>query len=155
MGRTVGFFAAFASIPCPKISFVSGHAFGAGANLALQADILVADPGSEFAFPEIRAGFAPLLALNTLLRTVRMRDALWLVSTAETVNAERALALGLVSEIGTFERRSPGPTWLADHSAELRVATAFAWEHGMLTPAERAPLSLAGMIEESERARGA
>lgn len=153
VGRTVNFFSTFASIPCPKVSFVTGQAYGAGANLALQADILVADQSAEFAFPEIRAGFAPLLALNTLLRTVRTRDALWLVTTAESVGADRGLAMGLVSETGTFETALARAAWLAGHRAEWSVATAFAWETAALTPAQRAPLSLAGMIEESERSR--
>lgn len=152
--RTVGFFAAFASIDCPKVSFVTGSALGAGANLALQADLVVADAASQFGFPEIRAGFAPLLAMNTLLRTVQSRTALWLALTAETIVAERALMLGLVSEIGTCETALHRAAWLAEHRAEWNALTAFANEHGMKSAPERGPISVEWMIAELERSRG-
>src|SRR5205085_704329 len=48
-----------AECPKPVIASVSGLALGAGCELAMMCDIVVADPAASFGQPEIRVGIMP------------------------------------------------------------------------------------------------
>jgi methylglutaconyl-CoA hydratase len=50
---------ALQALPMPTIAVVEGHALGGGAELALAADLRVADTRAAFAFPEARLGIIP------------------------------------------------------------------------------------------------
>jgi enoyl-CoA hydratase/carnithine racemase len=89
-----------AESPKPVIAAVSGYALGAGCELALMCDIIVADSTAQFGQPECRLGVMPGAGgSQRLIRAIGKAPASLLLMTGGMLNAERAYALGLVSEL--------------------------------------------------------
>jgi enoyl-CoA hydratase len=86
--------------PFVTIAAVHGICFGGGLELALACDIIVADKMARFAFPELRLGLIPgfggIPRLKRDLGNGFVRDLLF---TGRSVNATRAQAVGLVSQL--------------------------------------------------------
>ncbi|WP_234824307.1 enoyl-CoA hydratase/isomerase family protein [Bremerella cremea] len=85
--------------PKPIIAAVNGPAMGLGAGLALAADIVIASPEATFGFPEPKRGIVSGLCTPLLHFRVGGSHAARLLLTGEAVSAERALQIGLVSEL--------------------------------------------------------
>ena len=84
----------------PVIAAVSGFALGAGCELAMMCDILIADTSARFGQPEAKVGIMPGAGgTQRLLRAVGKPVANLLLLTGELLGAERAAQLGLVSEL--------------------------------------------------------
>jgi enoyl-CoA hydratase len=96
-------------IDCPKpvIAAVAGLAWGAGCELALMCDIIVADPTAQFAQPESRLGVMPGAGgAQRLIRALGRPMASYLLMTGDPLSGDRAYQLGLVCELvaaGTVE----------------------------------------------------
>lgn len=123
----------------PVIAEVNGHAIGGGLELALTADIRVAASGVKLGMPPAKLG---LIYSHTGL--AKFIDVCGPANTAElffvgrTVDAERALGMGLVNEVAEPDALDAR---VLDLAAEI---------------ASNAPLSLAGnkrMIRELRRLR--
>src|SRR6202140_5758782 len=86
--------------PFVTIAAVHGACLGGGLELALACDIIVADKMARFAFPELRLGLIPgfggIPRLKRDLGNAFVRDLLF---TGRSVNATRAQAVGLVSQL--------------------------------------------------------
>ena len=86
--------------PLTTIAAVHGVCFGGGLELALTADLIVADKSARFCFPELRLGLVPgfggIPRLNRDVGNGVVRD---LLLTGRSVGAKRAHALGLVSQV--------------------------------------------------------
>jgi enoyl-CoA hydratase len=86
--------------PFVTIAAVHGVCFGGGLELALLCDIVVADKMARFAFPELRLGLIPGFGgIPRLKRDVGNGFVRNLLFTGRTVNATRAHAVGLVSQL--------------------------------------------------------
>jgi len=84
----------------PVIASIQGRCWGAGLQLALGADYRMAHPESSLSIMEARWGLIPDMGGTLALRELMGRDqASRLTMTAETLDANHALELGLVSEI--------------------------------------------------------
>jgi 2-(1,2-epoxy-1,2-dihydrophenyl)acetyl-CoA isomerase len=84
----------------PVIAAVNGAAFGAGLNLALAADFVLASPQASFCAVFGRIGFVPDLGGMYLLpRIVGLQRAKDLVFTARTLQPEEARDMGIVYRI--------------------------------------------------------
>lgn len=84
----------------PVIAAVCGAALGAGCELALMCDILVAGRSARFGQPEARVGIMPGAGgTQRLIRVLGKHVASLLLMTGESLHAERAYQLGLVSEL--------------------------------------------------------
>lgn len=84
----------------PVIAAVSGFALGAGCELAMMCDVIVADRSARFGQPEVRVGIMPGAGgSQRLLRAVGKPVASLLLMTGATLDAARAAQLGLVSEL--------------------------------------------------------
>lgn len=81
------------------VARVQGHAAGFGAGLAALCDVAVAVRRAQFSFPEARINLAPAVVLGWLPRIVGRRAAFWLTATAEPVEGDNLVDLGLVNEI--------------------------------------------------------
>jgi enoyl-CoA hydratase/carnithine racemase len=87
-------------LPVPVIAAVQGVAYGGGFHIALGADIRFIAPDARIAFVEITWGLVPDLSGTQALRRLGPRDvAKKLIFTGETVSGEKAVALGLGTEL--------------------------------------------------------
>lgn len=93
-------FIEFCNIELPVIAAVDGPAFGAGFNLTLGCDFVLASPRARFCAVFGRIGLVPDLGgLFLLPRMVGLARAKELIMTARSIGAEEAKELGLVLEI--------------------------------------------------------
>ena len=84
----------------PLVAAVNGYCLGAGLEIALQCDLLVASEGAQFGLPEVAVGSLPGAGgVGKLLRAIPRAAAMHLLLTAEKISAERAYQLGLVSAV--------------------------------------------------------
>lgn len=83
----------------PTVAAVEGWALGGGMELALSCDVILADDSARFGLPEVRLGLIPGCGGTQLLpRRIPRAVAARLLFTGDTVDAEEALRLGLVSQ---------------------------------------------------------
>jgi enoyl-CoA hydratase len=86
--------------PLTTIAAVHGVTFGGGFELALVCDLIVADKTTRFCFPELRLGLIPgfggIPRLKRDLGNAVVRDLLF---TGRSINAAKAQAVGLVSQV--------------------------------------------------------
>lgn len=84
----------------PVIAAVSGFALGAGCELALMCDFIVADPSARFGQPELAVGIMPGAGgTQRLVRTVGKQVASYMLMSGEPISGERACQLGLVADL--------------------------------------------------------
>ncbi len=96
---------AFAKLDVPIIAAVNGSAIGAGCDLACMCDIRLAAVGATFAESFVKLGIIPGDGGAWLLpRVVGMSRACELAFTGDTIDADAALAIGLVSRVVPEER---------------------------------------------------
>ena len=96
---------AIASISQPVIAAINGDALGQGLELALSSDIRLASEKAHFGFPQMAQGQIPMDGgTQRLPRIVGKSKAMELLLTAETINAEEALQIGLVNKVVAGEK---------------------------------------------------
>lgn len=87
-------------LPLTTIGVVHGICFGGGFELALTCDVLIAEKNARFAFPELRLGIVPgfggIPRLRRDVSNALVRD---LLLTGRSINAKKAVACGLVSQM--------------------------------------------------------
>jgi 2-(1,2-epoxy-1,2-dihydrophenyl)acetyl-CoA isomerase len=84
----------------PVVAAVDGVAFGAGLSLALAADYVIATPRARFCSVFARLGFVPDAGGMYLLpRAIGLARAKEMVFSARVVEAQEALAIGLVQRL--------------------------------------------------------
>jgi enoyl-CoA hydratase/carnithine racemase len=87
-------------VPVPVIAAIRGAAFGGGLQIALGADLRIAGRDARLSVMEIHYGLVPDMSISqTLPRLMPADRAKDLVFTGRIVEAEEALALGLVTRI--------------------------------------------------------
>jgi cyclohexa-1,5-dienecarbonyl-CoA hydratase len=87
------------SLSVPSLALVRGPALGAGCELALFCDLVLADENASFALPEVKMGmFAPMAAIILPQQAGRNR-ALELMLTGASISAEDAARMGLINRV--------------------------------------------------------
>lgn len=87
-------------LPLTTIGVVHGVCFGGGFELALTCDVLVAEKSARFGFPELRLGLIPGFGgIPRLRRDVSNAVVRDLLLTGRSINAKKALASGLASQM--------------------------------------------------------
>ena len=81
------------------IAAINGAAYGGGLEIALACDVRICSENAHMALAEVKVGLcAPSGSLN-LPRLVGLSNAMWLLLSGESVRADEALRLGLVTRI--------------------------------------------------------
>ena len=89
-----------ASIAQPVIAAINGDVLGQGLELALSCDVRLASNKACFGFPQVSSGFIPMDGgTQRLPRLIGRGKALELILAAETISAEEALEIGLVTQV--------------------------------------------------------
>ncbi|WP_150307797.1 enoyl-CoA hydratase/isomerase family protein [Planctomonas psychrotolerans] len=84
----------------PVIAAINGYAFGGGLETALTCDIRIASSTATFAAPEIKLGWIGGGGMSALLaHSIGASNAALMLMTGDPIDATRALAWGLVSEV--------------------------------------------------------
>jgi len=84
----------------PIIAAVNGRALGGGVELLEATDIRIASATASFALPEPKVGIVPGAgSMVRLPRQLPYAHAMYMMLTAQTVDAETALRWGLISEV--------------------------------------------------------
>jgi enoyl-CoA hydratase/carnithine racemase len=95
----------FAALPQPTVAAITGYCLGGGLELALAADIRVADPNAVFGFPEIGIGILPssggVTRITRVVGAGRARD---LVLRARRFDTDLAERWGIVTEVAPAGR---------------------------------------------------
>jgi enoyl-CoA hydratase/carnithine racemase len=108
----------FESLEVPVIAAVNGPAIGAGCDLACMCDVRIAAQGARFAESFVKVGLVPGDGGAWLLpRIVGFSKACEMALTGDAIDAEEALACGLVSRV------VPNNDLMAEaHRLALRIA---------------------------------
>ncbi|MEQ9587349.1 MAG: enoyl-CoA hydratase/isomerase family protein [Parvibaculaceae bacterium] len=118
----------------PVIAVIEGKASGAGAELALMADIVIMSETASMQFPEISFGSLPGAGgCVRLTDAIGEKPAAYYLLTGEAISATEALALGLVSKV-------------APHGEALNVGRALAEK------ISKAPQHATWMLKDAIRA---
>jgi enoyl-CoA hydratase/carnithine racemase len=92
--------AALAGMPQPTIAAITGSCVGGGVQIATACDLRIADSTAVFGITPARLGIVyPAPALERAVHLVGPSAAKHLLFTAELIDAERALRIGLVDEV--------------------------------------------------------
>jgi enoyl-CoA hydratase/carnithine racemase len=94
--KILGVYKAFRDCPAPIITAVQGRALGFGCALVGGSDIAIAAEDARFGLPEMAHGTAPTLAMSALAK-VAPKALVHMVYSMDEINAQTALAVGLVS----------------------------------------------------------
>ncbi|MBI3567425.1 MAG: enoyl-CoA hydratase/isomerase family protein, partial [Gemmatimonadetes bacterium] len=92
-------FAALGAIELPLVMAVDGAALGAGFELVMMADVLLASERATFGQPEIRLGFFAPVGVAWLPARIGLARAIEVTSTGRTYTAAEMQAMGLVSRV--------------------------------------------------------
>ena len=93
-------FARIERLPMPSVAVVNGFAFGGGLELALACTFRLATPNAKLGLPEIKLGLIPGYGgTQRLPRVIGEARALEMILTGKTIDAQTALAWGLVNRI--------------------------------------------------------
>lgn len=91
---------AIRAFPKPMVAAVEGWCLGAGLELAMASDIVIAGEGARFGQPETNLGIIPGGGGTVLLpRLVGRALATRMILTGEPIDAAHALTAGLIAEI--------------------------------------------------------
>lgn len=114
-------FGALGASELPLVAVVDGAAMGAGFELAMMADVLLASERAKFAQPEIRLGFFAPVGVTWLARRIGPARAIEVTSTGRTYTAQEMRDFGLVSRVVATEDL---PAALGATLADLRRSSA-------------------------------
>ncbi len=133
--------------PKPVIAALHGYAFGVGLELALACDFRIAAEGTQLALPEVRLGMIPGSGgTQRLARLVGLGRAKDMIMRGRRIEAQEALALGLVTEVVPPEELDAAVDRLLDELAALSPL-ALGMAKRILNHAYDGPLALGLEVE--------
>ena len=103
------------SCPKPTIAVVQGYCLAGACEIAMACDIIVAAEDAKFGEPEIQYGSGPVTLLMPFILGQKKTNEL--LFTGDKINAEEALALGLINKIVPLDELNTAARQLA-----LRIA---------------------------------
>lgn len=107
---------AFELIEKPVISMVNGHALGAGMEIALACDMILASTSAQFGLLEVNLGLVTDLgATQRLPRYIGIHRAKELIFTGKRIDAAEAERIGLVNAVYPADELESKTHELANH----------------------------------------
>jgi enoyl-CoA hydratase/carnithine racemase len=110
---------AFPKMAKPVVTAINGAAMGGGAGLAIAGDLAVMAENAALGYPETKHGMVAAIVMANLVRQTGCKAAFELVGLGEPVNAQRALALGLVNRVVPADELLPTALRLAQSLAQV------------------------------------
>lgn len=92
-------YAAFRRAAVPIVGAVTGRAAGFGCAIAALCDITIAAETATFQVPEMGHNIFPGMVLSSLVDRIPRKALAYLVYTTATIDAQRALTFGIVSDV--------------------------------------------------------
>ncbi|MBA3816576.1 MAG: enoyl-CoA hydratase/isomerase family protein [Parachlamydiaceae bacterium] len=140
--------------PLVTIAAVQGDALAGGAGLVAACDIALATKEARFGFPETRRGLVAAQVATLLRRQIKMRDVRELLLMGESIDAQKAMEIGLINRVVEKEQLLIAATEIAH--AVLKGAPAATREtkhllHSLDTPSFYDELKLALSFHENAR----
>ncbi len=150
----------FGRNPKPFIAAVNGLAIGAGMERAADCDIRIASSEAYFGLFEVKRGILANYAINHLARLMPFGEAMYLMLTGDTMNAEEAHRLGFVHEVLEPDALMPRAAQIAEMigaNAPLAVqgtkSVAHFWRRYGLEESYRLNAAVGHRVLNSEDAR--
>jgi 2-(1,2-epoxy-1,2-dihydrophenyl)acetyl-CoA isomerase len=107
-------------LPVPVITAINGMARGGGTAVALMSDLRIAASDAVFSVGQVRRGLVPDVGLTYLLpRVVGLARALELMLMDTTIDAQRALDIGLINRVVPPDQLMPAALQMARSIASL------------------------------------
>jgi len=107
-------------LPKPTIAAINGICMGGGLEVALGCDLRIATPNARFATPEGKLGIIPGGGATARLpRIVGRGWGMEMLLMGEPIDAERALAIGLVTRLVPADQLIPEARRMAEHLARF------------------------------------
>ncbi len=145
--HTETLWASIAACPLPVIAAVKGYALGGGLELAMHADIIVADPAAKLGQPEVRVGVMPGAGgTQRLQRAIGKPRAMLMCLTGAMITGAEAAEMGLVSKLAEDGDAIAEATTIATQIAAMPPIAVAQIKEVMLAGAD-APLATALMLE--------
>ena len=150
----------------PSIAAVNGYAFGGGLETAMACDVRIASGNARFAAPEIKLGWIGGGGMAaSLTHSVGASNAALMIMTGDPIDADKALAWGLVSEVvpqaellararaiaATIASRAP----IAAETAKLNLKAAHAMSTEQAIVYERDLQTICFATEDAREGRAA
>lgn len=108
--------------PKPLIAAVNGYAFGGGFELALTCDMIIASQNAVFSSIEAKLGLIPAYGMVRLPQIVGRSKAKEIMMTSDTLSAEEAHRINLVSKVVPSEKLMDESICLAKKIAQHESA---------------------------------
>jgi enoyl-CoA hydratase len=112
----VDLFKLLGSLGKPTICAARGHVLAGALGLALACDLIVASEAATFGTPEINVGAFPFMIMALIYRNVPRKTANEMLLLGERLDAQQALAAGLVNRVLPAEEFD---AFVADWAAKL------------------------------------
>ncbi len=125
------------AFPVPTIALVHGAALGGGTELALGCDLVLAGASARFGQPEIKLGVFPPIAAAYFPHLIGYQQAARLVLTGETISAEEAARIGLITSAVPDAELSARLDSLLDQFCGLSAVAVRLAKRALLTGADQ------------------
>jgi methylglutaconyl-CoA hydratase len=91
------------TLPCPTVCRVQGAAFGGAVGLAACCDVVIASDKAKFCLSEVKIGLSPAVISPYVQRALGERQMRRYALTAEVMDAQTALTLGLAHQVAEHD----------------------------------------------------
>ena len=110
-------------LPIPTIAALHGFCFGAGIELPLYCDLRIAAQDTQIGLPEVTLGYIPSAGGTQLMpRIAPTAAARGLILSGDPIDAQRALAWGIVHRVVPIDDLDPTVAAIAQRLAEADPA---------------------------------
>ena len=119
-------YGAFRNSRAPIVGIVQGRAVGLGCALAALCDITIASDKARFQFPETAHRIMPTIAFSALVDRMPRKAAIFMIYSAQEIEAPKALTFGLVSDVVAASDLDAAVATLVAHFQKMPLAAVMA-----------------------------